>query len=111
MIKEAGMSFEPKESELDLTYSDRYTNVKMPDAYERLILDVFSGNQAHFVRSDELAEAWRIFTPILHQIEKENVKPIPYQFGSRGPLESDTLIKDSGFLYSGTYKWEKKAKK
>ena len=25
MIKEAGMSFEPKESELDLTYSDRYT--------------------------------------------------------------------------------------
>lgn len=111
MIKEAGMSFEPKESELDLTYSDRYTNVKMPDAYERLILDVFSGNQAHFVRSDELAEAWRIFTPILHQIERENVKPIPYQFGSRGPLESDTLIKDSGFLYSGTYKWEKKANK
>ena len=30
---------------------------------------------------------------------------------SRGPLESDTLIKDSGFLYSGTYKWEKKANK
>ena len=34
-----------------------------------------------FISSDELAEAWRIFTPILHQIEKENVKPIPYQFG------------------------------
>lgn len=31
--------------------------------------------------SDELAEAWRIFTPLLHQIEKEKVKPIPYQFG------------------------------
>lgn len=27
-----------------------YQHVKMPDAYERLILDVFSGNQAHFVR-------------------------------------------------------------
>lgn len=62
-------------------------------------------------RSDELAEAWRIFTPLLHQIEKEKVKPIPYQFGSRGPLESDQLIKDSGFVYSGTYKWEKKPEK
>lgn len=30
---------------------------------------------------------------------------------SRGPLESDQLIKDSGFVYSGTYKWEKKAEK
>lgn len=30
---------------------------------------------------------------------------------SRGPLESDQLIKDSGFVYSGTYKWEKKPEK
>jgi glucose-6-phosphate 1-dehydrogenase len=52
----------------------------MPDAYERLILDVFCGSQMHFVRSDELAEAWRIFTPLLHQIEGEKVKPLPYKF-------------------------------
>lgn len=25
-------------------------NVKLPDAYERLILDVFCGSQMHFVR-------------------------------------------------------------
>ena len=31
--------------------------------------------------SDELAEAWRIFTPILHKIEREKIKPIPYKFG------------------------------
>lgn len=53
----------------------------MPDAYERLILDVFAGNQIHFVRSDELAEAWRIFTPILHQIEREKPKPTSYKYG------------------------------
>jgi glucose-6-phosphate 1-dehydrogenase len=34
----------------------------------------------HFVRSDELREAWRIFTPLLHQIEKENIQPIPYMY-------------------------------
>lgn len=40
----------------------------MPDAYERLILDVIRGSQLHFVRTDELAEAWRIFTPMLHEL-------------------------------------------
>jgi glucose-6-phosphate 1-dehydrogenase len=53
----------------------------MPDAYERLILDVFLGSQINFVRSDELAEAWRIFTPLLHKIEKEGIKPLPYVYG------------------------------
>lgn len=32
----------------------------------------------HFVRKDELSEAWRIFTPLLHQIENEKIRPIPY---------------------------------
>ena len=46
-----------EETELDLTYGERYQNVKLPDAYERLILDVFAGSKINFVRSDELEEA------------------------------------------------------
>lgn len=53
----------------------------MPDAYERLILDVFIGSQIHFVRTDELAEAWRIFTPVLHDIDLNKHKPVPYTYG------------------------------
>uniref|UniRef100_A0A4W2HPV2 glucose-6-phosphate dehydrogenase (NADP(+)) n=1 Tax=Bos indicus x Bos taurus TaxID=30522 RepID=A0A4W2HPV2_BOBOX len=81
MTKKPGMFFNPEESELDLTYGNRYKNVKLPDAYERLILDVFCGSQMHFVRSDELREAWRIFTPLLHHIEREKARPIPYVYG------------------------------
>jgi len=55
--------------------------MKLPDAYERLILDVYTRSQIHFVRSDELYEAWRIFTPLLHKIEKDKPKPIPYKHG------------------------------
>ena len=77
----------------------------MPDAYERLILDVFIGSRVNFVRSDELAEAWRIFTPLLHRIEKEKVYPIPYQYGSRGPEEADHMAEKVGFRYTGTYQW------
>ncbi len=74
MTKTPGMAFGMEETELDLTYNDRYKDAVLPEAYERLILDVFVGSQMHFVRTDELAEAWRIFTPLLHRIEAEKVK-------------------------------------
>ena len=57
----------------------------------------------HFVRSDELREAWRIFTPLLHDIERRRLQPIPYFYGSCGPAEADELLKRVGFLYDGTY--------
>lgn len=80
----------------------------MPDAYERLILDVFLGSQINFVRSDELAEAWRIFTPLLHKIEKEKIRPIPYVYGSRSLKEADELCSKVGkYVYSGKYVWKK----
>lgn len=107
VTKTPGMSFDMEETELDLTYGARFKNVKMPDAYEKLILDVFCGSQMHFVRSDELAEAWRIFTPLLHQIEREKICPVPYKFGSRGPREADDLLARNNFKYSGSYKWVK----
>ncbi|XP_076840181.1 glucose-6-phosphate 1-dehydrogenase-like isoform X2 [Brachyhypopomus gauderio] len=105
MSKKPGVFINPEETELDLTYRSRYKDVKLPDAYERLILDVFSGNQTHFVSSAELREAWRIFTPLLHQIEAEKIQPIPYTYGSRGPKEADDLLCRVGFHYRGTYKW------
>ncbi|XP_065165362.1 glucose-6-phosphate 1-dehydrogenase isoform X1 [Atheta coriaria] len=106
MVKTPGSPFDMEETELDLTYGSRYANIKLPDAYERLILDVFCGSQMHFVRSDELSEAWRIFTPLLHHIEGNGMKPIPYLYGSRGPKEADELLYNNNFTYSGSYKWK-----
>ncbi|XP_054000310.1 glucose-6-phosphate 1-dehydrogenase isoform X1 [Hylaeus anthracinus] len=107
MTKSPGITFDMEETELDLTYGSRYKDLKLPDAYERLILDVFCGSQMHFVRSDELSEAWRIFTPLLHQIEDEHIKPVPYKYGSRGPKEADEMAKTNNFVYYGSYKWIK----
>ena len=70
MTKTPGMSFSLQETELDLTYKSRYRffnncsvsfwacsslkntlrDARLPEAYERLILDVFVGSQMHFVR-------------------------------------------------------------
>jgi glucose-6-phosphate 1-dehydrogenase len=107
MSKSPGMNFDLVETELDLTYSMRYREADVPDAYERLILDVFMGTQMHFVRNDELTEAWRIFTPVLKELEEKHIKPTPYVYGSRGPSEADKKLAGYNFKYSGSYKWKK----
>jgi len=104
--KKPGLTTEMQETELDLTYKARFgQDLSLPDAYERLILDVVRGDHNLFVRDDELQAAWKIFTPILHQIEREKIRPEPYAFGTRGPASSDELIKRFGYTRSDTYKW------
>lgn len=128
MTKDPGMTFRLEETELDLTYTNRYKvrpiacgdfskfsqffffptrfqDAVLPDAYERLIMDVFSGSQMHFVRSDELREAWRLFTPLLHRIEREKIAPLPYVYGSRGPAQADDFCAANDFKFYGTYRW------
>jgi len=106
MCKMPGMEFTPVETELALSYKARFPTRPPPEAYARLILDVFRGDQSQFVRSDELAAAWGIFTPILHRLERERIKPIIYQYGSRGPAASYKLAKRYGYVYEGRYAGE-----
>jgi len=88
-----------KSLDLDYNYSfDSGVINAIPDAYERLIYDVIRGDHNLFVRSDELVAAWKIFTPLLHRIEKEKIRPEPYAYGSRGPASSDELIKRVGYV-------------
>jgi glucose-6-phosphate 1-dehydrogenase len=38
-----------------------------------------------------LRVSWKLFTPILKNLEKNSIIPETYPFGSRGPVESDYL--------------------
>ncbi|KAI9014918.1 glucose-6-phosphate dehydrogenase [Gaertneriomyces semiglobifer] len=105
MNKQPGLSSNAVTSELDLSYSKRYSDVKIPDAYESLILDVLKGDKANFVRDDELDAAWKIFTPLLHQIDSERIKPEQYAFGSRGPNSADDFIQKHGYTRDPAYHW------
>ncbi|CAG8453216.1 801_t:CDS:2 [Diversispora eburnea] len=101
-----GLSMDTVISELDLTYHRRFSDFVIPDAYESLILDVLKGDHSNFVRDDELDAAWKIFTPILHQIKEEKIKPLPYAFGSRGPSGIDEFVSKYGFKRSTQeYNW------
>ena len=107
-IKAPGLETTPVTTDLDLTYKSSFPDAVMFDAYTRLILDTLRGSQAAFVRDDELRAAWKIFTPLLHKIEKEKIAPIKYEFGSRGPKESDELLAKVGFKYNSDYTWSPK---
>ena len=52
-----------------------------------------------------MAEAWRIFTPLLHKLDAGAKTPVEYKYGSRGVATADEFIQKSGFKFSGTYKW------
>ena len=106
-VKSPGLMTVPVASELDLSYKTRFDNTENWEAYTRLILEVIRGRQATFVRDDELQASWDIFTPLLHRIEREKIKPFPYEYGSRGPAQSDALIERVGYHYhGGAYQWK-----
>ncbi len=97
--------------ELDLTYAERFPGAFLPDAYERLIYDVLRGDHNLFVRNDELLASWQVFTPLLHELDRKEIKPVQYKFGSRGPAEADELLARNGYVYSDLYEWKKRSAK
>ncbi|KAI3650266.1 hypothetical protein MP228_004853 [Amoeboaphelidium protococcarum] len=106
MNKKPGLGMETTISELDLSYDVRYSEAQIPDAYESLILDVLNGEKTNFVRDDELEAAWKIFTPLLHKIEKSGIEPKKYEYGSRGPEGVDEFVKKYGFVrHQQEYQW------
>jgi len=84
-----GLSMQTVVTELDLTYRRRFSDLKIPEAYESLILDALKGDHSNFVRDDELDASWRIFTPLLHYLDNnKEITPMEYPYGK--PLSFPT---------------------
>ena len=76
------LKLEPRRMNLLYTPSE---SRDMPDAYERLLLEVLRGDATNFVGVDELDAAWAVFSPALAALAARKTKPERYAFGSRGP--------------------------
>mgnify|MGYP000040520602 CR=1 FL=1 len=68
----------------------------VPDAYERLIMDVIRGNQTLFMRDDEVEAAWAWIDPAIVASEQAGGAPLPYDAGSSGPEEALALMHRDG---------------
>ncbi|EFJ45944.1 hypothetical protein VOLCADRAFT_82038 [Volvox carteri f. nagariensis] len=89
--KVPGLGLRLDTTRLDLQYQSAFSQKELPDAYERLLLDVVNGDKRLFIRYDELEAAWELFTPLLHEIESRKVAPELYPYGSRGPVGAHYL--------------------
>ncbi|KPP89410.1 MAG: glucose-6-phosphate dehydrogenase [Rhodobacteraceae bacterium HLUCCA08] len=79
---------------LDMTFADALGPEAegVPDAYERLIMDVIRGNQTLFMRGDEVEAAWAWTDPIIEGWEARGDRPVAYEPGSSGPEDALMLL-------------------
>lgn len=96
-----GLNFRVQQIRMDLLYSSRFTSRRLPEAYERLLLEVVANDHSHFVSADELLASWRIFTPALTQLASLGHRPEGYAYGSRGPAGQDALARRHGLAKFG----------
>jgi len=80
---------------LDMSFAEAF-NVRNPDAYERLLMDVVRGNQTLFMRRDEVEAAWTWIDPVLAAWRAAGDRPRAYAAGTWGPSAAAGLIERDG---------------
>ena len=99
MIKEPGPGgMRLMQVPLDMSFADALgaEAEDIPDAYERLIMDVIRGNQTLFMRGDEVEAAWAWTDPIIAGWEAKGDRPQGYDPGSSGPEDALMLMHRDG---------------
>jgi glucose-6-phosphate 1-dehydrogenase len=96
--KAPGDSMELQPVSLDLDFAGKFKS-RRAEGYERLLLDILRGNQALFVRQDELELAWRWVEPILNTWANDPNGPKPYTAGTWGPRASAMLLSRDGHIW------------
>jgi len=77
-------------SELNLSFGETFKE-RLPDAYERLLMDIARGNQTLFMRLDEVQAAWEFIDPVVNMATQSI--PLMYCEGTMGP-DDDLLTND-----------------
>ena len=82
-------------TDLDFRFSDLRTRI--PEAYERLLLDTLLGDASLFARADEVERSWELIDPILKDWEgPEGPQPFLYEPEAWGPSESTDWMEKEG---------------
>jgi glucose-6-phosphate 1-dehydrogenase len=90
--KVPGPSMEVRSVSMDFSYGTSFSD-DLPDAYERLLLDVMLGDPTLFPRWDEVEQAWQAVQPILDRWAERPPPEFPnYEAGSWSPKAADELI-------------------
>lgn len=81
---------------MDFRYGSTFGE-QSPEAYERLLLDVMSGDATLFMRRDAVEASWAWVDGVLEAWQASRNRWLPeYPAGTWGPVEADRLIEADG---------------
>ncbi len=81
---------------LDFEFCKEFHGV-MPEAYQRLLLDVFNGDASLFARADEVELAWGVIDPIINAWQASRQPELHgYEPGEWGPIASSVWMAMDG---------------
>jgi glucose-6-phosphate 1-dehydrogenase len=87
--------------DMSFQYEESFGALAIPEAYERLLLDVVKGDPSLFTRSDAIELSWQLIDPILEGWESPGAPPLYfYESGTWGPAEADALIAHDGYCWT-----------
>ncbi|MEZ6064430.1 MAG: glucose-6-phosphate dehydrogenase [Planctomycetaceae bacterium] len=98
--KQPGMQYQVRPVRMDFEYDEAFSDVPLPEAYERLLLDVMRGDATLFTRSDELEAAWRFVDPVLSAWKQSQHRPELYPAGTWGPRARTTCSRSGRRWYN-----------
>jgi glucose-6-phosphate 1-dehydrogenase len=93
-------AMEMRSVDMEFHYADSFGKTAIPEAYERLLLDVMTGDASLFTRADEVETAWGVIDPIIHGWETQKQPLAFYDPGTWGPAEADELLAKEGRRWS-----------
>jgi glucose-6-phosphate 1-dehydrogenase len=93
-MKVPGAGFTVQNVNMDFHYSS-LTDKKIPEAYERLLLDCMLNDSTLYARGDAAETTWEFINPILDAWKEEPGIPLyGYPSGTWGPDVADSLIEE-----------------
>jgi len=78
-------------------YYDSFTDRKVLQAYERLLLDALNGDATLYARAEEVEKAWEFVDPIIAHWKSQNMPMHGYPAGTWGPKMSNEFIEGPGY--------------
>ncbi len=96
-VKNPDTAAEMHSVEMSFHYADVFGPDRIPESYERLLLDILAGDASLFARKDSIETAWQFIDPIIKGFEGPSAPPLHiYEPGSWGPAEADEFIAREG---------------
>ncbi len=93
-MKTPGAGFDVQKVNMDFHYSD-LSHQRIPEAYERLLLDCMTGDSTLYSRSDAVMATWKFLDPVLNAWKNDPSIPVyGYPAGTWGPETADDLIEE-----------------